>query len=278
MISEDSVREGLAEQVIQAELEQQATETVLETAGEAVQDNKREKLLRDLFGLTKPTGSGRSGTDAVLPVPPDQTVPFELKSATTDGITTARDVGPEHIRKWRGKHWLIGFFNSDGTELRRCLYASPKQMEPWISRTEAYIKPDFDLARLAARVAKTLYEEVLVTNFGDKEVYTLEDAKRLHKKQYSIDKYRELMDRDLPTETTGGTAKKRKPERGFSKDRMLEILAERWVYLTERGATLNNPHIRPVYYQDFKVLPINDPEEAQRALLEAVTEALRDVE
>lgn len=97
-----------------------------------------------------------------------------------------------------------------------------------------------------------------IRHFGDKEVYTLDEAKAIQKRQYSSRVYRERMDR---TE-------------GYSKARMLEILADRCVYLTRRGATLINPHISPVYYSTFRELPVDPPEEAQRALRAAVREAL----
>ena len=45
--------------------------------GVAVQDDDREAFIRQLFGLIKPEGSGRSGTDAVLLLPDKRPVEFE---------------------------------------------------------------------------------------------------------------------------------------------------------------------------------------------------------
>jgi len=251
---------------------EEALDARAEEAAEAVQDDSREKKLRELFGLEKPKGAGRSGTDAELALD-GMRIPFELKSATTEGVTTARDVGPEHLAKWRGKHWLIGFFDRAGAKLNRALYASPAQMEPWISKIEAYIKPDFDLAKLPARIASDLLEEVLVANLGDKAVYTLEEAQRIQKKQLSAQEYRELMDADCPAGGSTRVKKGRAADRGFSKGRMIEILARRWAYLTARGATLNNPHIGPTYYGSFVTLAIGTPMEARASLREAVSKA-----
>ena len=129
MFPDKQSQEAAANQAVEEEVRvQEATE---DDDVEAPQDNKREKQLRELYGLVKPEGSGRSGTDAEL-LFKEKHIPFELKSTTTDGVTTARDVGIEHIEKWRGKHWLIGFYNGSGKTLSKVLYASPDQMEPWI--------------------------------------------------------------------------------------------------------------------------------------------------
>ena len=145
-------------------------------------------------------------------------------------------------------HWLIGFFENGGTNLKSCLYASPVQMEPWIAEIEKKVKLDLDLADLPRKVDPALFESVLFGEFGEKEVYLRDDARAIQKNQYKKDEYEAKMDL----------------ESGYSKHRMLEILADRWVYLTKRGATLNNPHIRPSSYQDFVALSI-DREEASRA-------------
>src|SRR5688500_14130140 len=72
--------EELAEKAVEEELALQQAQAPEESAGEKVQDNVRERRLRELFGLVKPRGAGRSGTDAELLLPGGKTVPFELKS------------------------------------------------------------------------------------------------------------------------------------------------------------------------------------------------------
>ncbi|MGK7920045.1 MAG: hypothetical protein AB4080_08575 [Trichodesmium sp.] len=66
-------------------------------------------------------------------------IPFELKSTTKNYVTIVRDFRPEHIKKWRGKHWLFGFYEKGGKTLKYCLYTSPKMMAPWISEKSAYV-------------------------------------------------------------------------------------------------------------------------------------------
>ncbi len=88
-------------------------------------------------------------------------------------------------------------------------------------------------------------------------MYTLKDAKAIQKRQYFNPQYKEMMD------VAGG----------YSKDRMLQILAARWAYLTKRGATTNNPKIGKSHYKDFLELSI-DPREANTALIEAVSRVL----
>lgn len=229
--------------------------------GEAeIQDNRREKVLREFFGLKKPEGAGRSGTDAVLKVR-GQTVKFELKSLTRKGITTARDLGPKHIAKWRTMHWLIGFFNRSGTELQKCIYASPKLIRPWVDSRAKYIKLDLHLAKLPRKLDKKVFAEILNKNIGIKAKYTLADAKKVQKKQYSDLRYAELMDVD----------------NGYSRGRMLTIIADRWQYLTERGSTLNNPHIKRSYYDKFVEISIASPRAARAALLKQVALALAEM-
>lgn len=88
----------------------------------AVQDDKRETEMRELVGLRP--GEGRSGTDAYFDFVVGgrrQAAPIELKSTTVGAVSTARDVGPERIEKWRSRVWLIGFYDSGGAALSACL-------------------------------------------------------------------------------------------------------------------------------------------------------------
>ncbi|MGD1805205.1 hypothetical protein ACP6PL_07150 [Dapis sp. BLCC M126] len=101
-------------------------------------------------------------------------------------------------------------------------------MAPWISEKSAYVALDYKLAQLIPELISIslLYEIV-----GEKEVYTLEDAQSLQKRQYTIQEYRNKMDLEF----------------GYSPERMLSILRDRCQYLIERGSTLNNPHIPASY-------------------------------
>lgn len=196
-----------------------------------VQDDRRESELITLFQLKKPPNATRSGTDAILDFN-GLIIPFELKSTTSSSVTTVRDFGLDHIKKWQGKHWLFGFYNREGTELKYCLYASPQVMAQWISEKEAYILSDYKLAQLAPEL---LTMDILYEILGQKEVYTSKDARSLQKKQYTTQQYREKMDLT----------------QGYSPERMLSILKDRCRYLIERGSTLNNPHILASYFQGW---------------------------
>ncbi|HAG82152.1 MAG TPA: hypothetical protein DCL61_13540 [Cyanobacteria bacterium UBA12227] len=217
-----------------------------------VQDDRRENELIKLFALKRPPNPTRSGTDAILDVN-GYSIPFELKSTTSSSVTTVRDFGLDHIKKWQGKHWLFGFYNKQGTELLYCLYASPTVMSQWISEKEIYIMSDYKLGEIAP---ERLTLDDLYAILGQKDSYTLPDARSLQKKQYTTQQYYTKM--DLP--------------QGYSPERMLSILKERCRYLIQRGSTLNNPHILASYFQGWERITENH---AQR-LRELVIEALQD--
>src|ERR1700691_3421587 len=109
------------------------------------QDDVRENQLVDLFNLERPLNRVRHGTDAILTIG-GKKLEFELKSVTTakGGMSTVRDLGRDHIEKWRAKHWIVAFYNDKG--LQYCKYGNPDAMAVWIDGIWAYIKPDFDIA------------------------------------------------------------------------------------------------------------------------------------
>jgi hypothetical protein len=201
------------------------------------QDDSREEAMRELFDLYKDENEGRGGIDAHLELD-GQAIPFELKTTSNGSVTTVRDFGPDHIKKWKDKHWLIGFF-VDGREYYH--YGSPSMMAGWIEEKEQYISPDFMLAELASeKLTMNDLHEVM----EEKALYTLKDARSLQKKQYLNDKYIELQDL----------------EGGYSPEKMLEILKDRSRYLVERGSTLNNPHIPKNYFKDWTEITENHAE------------------
>jgi hypothetical protein len=195
-----------------------------ETDSMPVQDDERERQMLQLFNLVVPPERKRSDTDAYLRLGREE-LAFELKSTTSGSVSTVRDFGPDHILKWRGKHWLFGFYDREGRELQYCCYGSPAAMEPWIHRLEQYIRPDLVLAEAAAR---GITEADVVAILGDKAEYTVEDVRLIQKNQWSAEQYR--TGHDLP-------------ESAWSRSRMVEVLRERCRYVIRRGATLNNPHI-----------------------------------
>lgn len=169
------------------------------------QDDSREIEMRELFGLYKDTTEGRGGVDACMGID-NLVIPFELKTTAGDSVTTVRDFGPDHIEKWRDKHWLIGFY--DGENVLHYKYASPEYMESWIQEKSDYIAPDFKIIDF---VSNNLNLHDMYEIIGEKNEYTIEDAKALHKKQYTVSKYKELLDLQI----------------GYSPQKMLEIFKER---------------------------------------------------
>lgn len=198
------------------------------------QDDSREHKMIKLFGLVKDTSEGRSGIDAFLELE-GNIIPFELKTTSIGSVTTVRDFGPDHIKKWQGKHWLFGFYQEKYVYYK---YASPSMMKPWIEEKAEYIRPDFELADIVSKKL-TLYD--LYQICGKKNIYSYYDAKRIHKMQYKKDKYLALQDLKA----------------GYSSNRMLEILRDRAKYLIERGSTLNNPHIPASYFSGWEEITDN---------------------
>lgn len=148
----------------------------------AQQAAEREDQMRDRFGLLS-GGEGRPGVDALLPLEDGREVPFELKSTDSRSVSTARDVGREHIRKWRNRHWLFGFYQRGSRNpsiAERYIYASPRQLEPWIAEQENYVLPDWEIVRNLPALSDT---RVLRAVLGLKEPYTIADARKLLKQQ-----------------------------------------------------------------------------------------------
>lgn len=197
------------------------------------QDDVRVNRLVDLFNLARPPNRSRQGIDAVLAID-GREIEFELKSVTAgSSVSTVRDLGPDHIAKWQGKHWIIAFY--DQLDLLYCKYGSPDAMKPWIDEKWEYIRVDFEMANL---VPELVTAEVMFGIIGEKDLYTYAEARLLHKSQYKLSEYRARM--DLP--------------HGYSQARMLEILRDRVRYVIKRGATLNNPQIPAAFFASWPII------------------------
>jgi hypothetical protein len=206
-----------------------------------VQDDERERELVRMFNLDWDPAHQRAGVDAVLGFDVDGRpwrMEVEVKSSTGSTVSTARDVGMEHIQKWRRKLFVIGFYTKEARrpELRHCLCLTPLDMEPWIASVEAKILIDF---KLALRASRRLALGDLFEVCDEKETYSLQDAKRLHKQQWTVDEYAAALD----TKVRG--------EPRISQAKMLSVLQLRAKYIAERGATLNNPHITKKHLDRF---------------------------
>lgn len=207
-----------------------------------VQDDERERELSALFGLDWDPAHERHGVDALLTdVNVDgrtYTFEVEVKSSTDLDIGTARDFGMAHIERWRRMLFVFGFYSKERgrPELQRCLCLTPMDMKPWLDGKEAQILIDF---KLAARVPRNLDLEDLFAVCGEQPSYSIGDAKKLHKKQYTAAQYQAA-----PDIVENG-------ERRISQTKMLTILKERARYISERGATVNNPHITESFLRTF---------------------------
>ena len=188
----------------------------------------------------------------------DRSCPVELKSTTTDSVSTARDVGPNHIKRWRSRVWVFGFYDRSGTDLARVLTLGPDAMEAWIRKVESYMRPDFALGE---RVTAKLDGEDLDIICGRKDKYGLADAKALMKRQWNASKYASEMDE----------------QGGYTRAKMLEILKMRALYVIHRGSTLNNPHIPKSFFAGFSELALDVHGMEIRALRDMTQTRIRDL-
>lgn len=206
-----------------------------------VQDDQRERELCRIFNLHWSPEHQRDGTDAYFNLEVNGkniSIPVEVKSTTGDSVSTARDVGMAHIKKWRSRFWVIGFYTKTrNPDLVKTLCLTPDDIEPWVASIEEKILPDFALANRAAR---RLEMADLFEICGEKDFYTIEDAKRLYKQQWSTQQYQAALDMTIDGKHV------------ISREGMLSVLKLRSVYISERGATLNNPHVTTSFLRSFE--------------------------
>ena len=122
----------------------------------SVQDDERERELVRVFNLAWDPAHQRAGVDAMLDIAVEGRtfrLDIEVKSTTGETVSTARDVGIEHIQRWRRMLFVIGFYTKEPRrpELRKCLCLTPLDMEPWIASVESKILIDFKIAARASR-------------------------------------------------------------------------------------------------------------------------------
>jgi hypothetical protein len=206
-----------------------------------VQDDERERELVRMFNLSWDPAHQRAGVDAELVIEMDARrirLDVEVKSTTGATVSTARDVGIEHIRRWRKMFFAIGFYSREARrpELQKCLCLSPLDMEPWIVSVENKVQIDF---KLAERASRKLMLDDLFDVCGEQATYSMQDAKRLHKSQWTVAQYEAALDTHQAS------------QQRISQQKMLEILQLRSKYISERGATLNNPHVTKAHLKQF---------------------------
>jgi hypothetical protein len=143
-----------------------------------------------LFNLEQESGRKRHEADAFL-VHCSRKFWFELKSTTTGSLSTVRDFGRAHIKKWADMHWIVGFFKKGEDRPAYCHYLTPDDMKKWTDRVWAYVELDYGIGDLAA---DRLTLDDVYHLLGKRNRYTLADARRVQKLQYGAVKYLELSD------------------------------------------------------------------------------------
>lgn len=121
------------------------------------QDGEREELLRKLFELI-PTNGNRIGTDAA----DEFGRGYELKTTTKSGVSTARDVGHNHLKKWRKVNWICGKGSYRGKEFifDEIYFLYPHNLEEWFQRIEKKLTERDELFTLVLELMnRNLYNE-----------------------------------------------------------------------------------------------------------------------
>lgn len=163
----------------------------------SVQDDAREKNMVRMFNLKQHNDRKRHDPDAYL-ISNGNELKFELKSTTTGSLSTVRDFGKDHIEKWKEMHWIVGFYNKNKTDdPEYCVYVPPSGMKRWVDRMWEYVKKDYETAEIAA---EKITKDDLYRLLGEKNSYTLDDAKSVQKNQLTAKQYRDRA--DLPQAIT----------------------------------------------------------------------------
>ena len=99
-----------------------------------VQDDERERELVRMFNLDWDPAHQRAGVDAILDIDVDGRpcrFEVEVKSSTGMTVSTARDVGMDHIQKWRRR----------GNELLANHLGSTARWRPMAALALAVVRP-----------------------------------------------------------------------------------------------------------------------------------------
>lgn len=116
-----------------------------------IQDSGREIALAALFGLIRP--ANRIGVDAI----DLRGHHFELKTTTKSVVSTARDFGPNHIRKWQTRYWIVarGVNRLDGFQFESIYFLSRQHMDAWYDRHLVRFAADNALTAQALTLLQT---------------------------------------------------------------------------------------------------------------------------
>lgn len=199
---------------------------------DAPQDDSREQDMLRVFGLRQESGSSRGDNDAFLDLDGKPAQCLELKSSTTSDFVTARDFGLQHILEWRTKHILGSFYDKGGNSIKWSLLIPNCILNEWLEEQVSYIRCDISIIEsLREELSQEMARQVRLDIFGAKDYYTLEELKRLLKKQISNEQYLQFLDIIIDG------------KRFCSPEQMDSAISMRTRYLLNRGTSRNNPHI-----------------------------------
>ena len=107
-----------------------------------IQDDVREDVLIAQFGLIKYSIHSRGVCDAT----DHNHNKYELKSTTTNTVSTARDFSDKHIARWRSQYFIIGQWIESNQSYSKIYFLSPVHMEEWIQTIEKKINQRKDIS------------------------------------------------------------------------------------------------------------------------------------
>ena len=119
-----------------------------------IQDDVREDVLIAQFGLIKYSSHSRGEFDAS----DHNNNKFELKSTTTNTVSTARDFSDKHIIKWRKQYFIIGQWDESVAQYKRIYFLAPIHMSKWLNDIEYKVNQRKDIATRVMN-ANVVYEE-----------------------------------------------------------------------------------------------------------------------
>lgn len=115
------------------------------TPPQRVQDDLREQQLALMLRLER--SESRIGSDAH----DEAGRCYELKTVTTSGVTTGRDVGLPYFERLRACYLIVarGTQTAYGFTISDVYFLAPPMLEDWMARYETRIRQDMELVQAA---------------------------------------------------------------------------------------------------------------------------------
>ena len=100
-----------------------------------------------LFNLRRP--GGRIDVDAFDKF--DN--PYELKTTSKGGVSTARDLGYNHLDKWAKRYWIIVDFKKtiDSHDFINFWFMAPRHLQGWFDKIRARLDLDREITERAEK-------------------------------------------------------------------------------------------------------------------------------